>query len=48
LLKQQPDGGGTIHAITTPGIKPLQQIRREAYMGWMGQSHGLWLNACLV
>jgi len=35
LLKQQPDGSGAVHAVTTPGIETLQQFWAEPYMGWM-------------
>jgi hypothetical protein len=35
LLKQQPYGRGAVHAVTTPTVKALQLIWREAYMGWM-------------
>jgi hypothetical protein len=35
LLQQQPDGSGATHAVTTPAVKALQLIWREAYMGWM-------------
>jgi hypothetical protein len=35
LLQQQPYSSSAAHAITTPGVKALQLIWREAYMGWM-------------
>jgi hypothetical protein len=35
LLKQQPYGSSATHAVTTPTVKALQLIWREAYMGWM-------------
>jgi hypothetical protein len=35
LLQQQPYCGSAAHAITTPGVKALQLIWRETYMGWM-------------
>jgi hypothetical protein len=26
LFQQQPDGSGAVHAVTTPGVKALQQV----------------------
>jgi hypothetical protein len=35
LLNQQPYGSSAVHAITTPAVKALLQVRRKSYMGWM-------------
>jgi hypothetical protein len=35
LLQQKSYSSGAAHAITTPAVKALQLIWREAYMGWM-------------
>jgi hypothetical protein len=35
LLQQKPYGSSAAHAITAPGVKPLQLIWRETYVGWM-------------
>ena len=48
LLKQKPDSGSTVHAITTPAIKTLLQIWGEAYMGWITKAHGAGLGACTL
>ena len=48
LLQQQPDSSGTVHAVTTPAVKALQQLWREAYMGWITKSHGAGLGACTL
>jgi len=48
LLKEKPYGGGTAHAITTPGIKALQLIWRKAYMGWMAKAHDAGRGACTL
>jgi hypothetical protein len=36
LLQQQPDGGATGHAVTTPSIQPLQLVLAQAHWCWMG------------
>ena len=48
LLKQKPDSGSTVHAITTPAIKTLLQVRAETYMGWIAKAHGAGLGACTL
>jgi hypothetical protein len=48
LLQQQPDSGSTVHAITTPVIKALLQLRRKPYMSWITKSHGAGRGACTL
>lgn len=48
LLKQQPDSGSAIHAVTTPPVKALQLVWRKADMGWIAKSHGAGRGACTL
>jgi uncharacterized protein (UPF0261 family) len=48
LLKQKPDSGSTVHAITTPAIKTLLEVRAKTYMGWITKAHGTGLGACTL
>jgi hypothetical protein len=48
LLQQQPDSGGAVHAVTAPRVKALQQLWREAYMGWIAKAHGAGRDACTL
>jgi hypothetical protein len=48
LLKQKPDSGSTVHAITTPAIKTLLEVRAKTYMGWITKAHGAGLGACTL
>jgi hypothetical protein len=48
LLQQQPDSGGTVHAVTTPAVNLMLQLRREAYMGWITKAHGAGRGACTL
>ena len=48
LLQQQPNSGGTIHAVTTPAINLMLQLWREAYMGWITKAHGAGRGACTL
>jgi hypothetical protein len=48
LLQQQPDSSSTVHAVTTPTIKTLLQVRAKTYMGWITKAHGAGLGACTL
>jgi hypothetical protein len=48
LLQQEPDSGSTVHAITTPTIKTLLQVRAKTYMSWITKAHGAGLGACTL
>jgi len=45
LVKMKADGSTTRHAITTPSIKPLEEIRAEADVSWISELQGAWLPA---
>jgi mevalonate kinase len=48
LLQQQPDSGSAVHAVTTPAIKTLLQVRAKTYMGWITKAHGAGRGACTL
>jgi hypothetical protein len=48
LLQQQPDSGSAVHAVTTPAIKTLLEVRAKTYMGWITKAHGAGIGACTL
>ena len=37
LVKVKTNSGATGHAITTPSVKPFEEIRAEADVSWIGE-----------
>ena len=37
LVKVKTNSGATGHAITTPGVKPFEEIRAEANVSWVSE-----------
>jgi hypothetical protein len=40
LVKVKANGSATRHAITTPGVKPFEEIRAKANVSWVSELHG--------
>jgi hypothetical protein len=40
LMKVKANGSATRHAITTPGVKPFEEIRAKANVSWVSELHG--------
>ena len=37
LVKVKANGSATRHAVTTPGVKPFEEIRAEANVSWISE-----------
>ena len=48
LLKEEPYSRSAVHAVTTPTVKALQQLRGKAYMGWITKAHDVGRDACTL
>ena len=40
LVKVKTNSGATGHAITTPSVKPFEEIRAEANVSWISEVQG--------